>query len=291
MTQVHWLVEDGPFEEDIGPLLEEIKRQGHPLRTVKYEPFESGNYRDLYPENACVVFYGSINLAQQLQRQTPWVPGPLVTFDHYKCSTYFAHWGKHLLNSEYLMMPYAEVCRRRHEICRRFGHLEPEKSSLFIRPDDGRKTFGGHVAYEHDFERVGGPVGQYARPETMVVVSSPKNLYYEWRIVVCDGKAISGCQYKWADKLTLDPKVPDAVWEKANEIAACGWHPDRMYVLDIANWGPGAYGGHDGYYGQMFLIEANSFACSGFYCCDPEPIVREASRVALEEWQDIYAPI
>lgn len=291
MTEVNWLVEDGPFEEDIEPMLEEIKRQGHPLKIVKYEPFQSGNYRDLYPEDACVVFYGSINLAQQLQRQTPWVPGPMVNFDNYRCTSYFSHWGEHLLNSEYVMMPYAEICRRRHEICRMFRHLSPERAALFIRPDDGRKTFGGHVAYEKDFERPGGPVPQYAKPETLVIASSPKNLYYEWRIVVCDGKAISGCQYKWCDKLQLSKEVPQAVWDKANEIASSEWQPDRMYVLDICNWGHSAGAGHGGFYGDMFLIEANSFASSGLYCCDPEPIVREASRVALEEWNDIYAPI
>ena len=285
MKEVNWLVEDGPFEEDIEPFIEEIKRQDHSVRMIKYQPFKSANYRYMYPEDTCVIFYGSINLAQQLQRETPWVPGPLVTFDHYKCSTYFAYWGEHLLNSEYIMMPYAEVFRRKHDISRSFGHPDPHKSSLFIRPDDGRKIFGGHVASDIDFERVGG-TAPYAHPETMVVVSSPKKLYREWRIVICDCKAISGCQYMRSGNLEISKNVPDAVWEKANEVASGEWQPDRMYVLDIAEWGS-----EDCVDSDLFLLEANAFSCSGLYCCDPEPIIQEASRVALEEWKDIYASI
>jgi len=285
---VNWLIEKTPFEEDIEPLLTEIENQGHNLKLIKYKPFESGNYRNLYNEKDCVIFYGSINLARQLQRETPWVPGPVVNFRNYNCSTYYAHWGKYLLNNDYVMMPYAELCRRRHQVCEMLGHATPEKSHLFIRPDDGCKTFGGHCVDEKDFKRLDGPVGPMTRPDTLIVAASPKSLYYEWRMIICDGKAISGSQYKLADKLVISSKIPNSVWDKANEIASSDWQPDRLYTLDLCNWGPTA--SHDLKTGcnDIYLLESNSFACAGLYDSNPEPIVREASRVALEEWQDIY---
>lgn len=287
-VQVNWLIEDGPFEEELEPLIAEIDQQGHSHKLIKYQPFASGIYEDLYPQDACVIFYGSINLARQLQRETPWIPGPLVNFQNYKCSTYYAHWGKHLLNSDYIMLPYSELCRRRHEICKKFGHLRPEESYLFIRPDDGVKSFGGHVVSEKDFQRLEGPVGGYAKPDTLVIASSPKGIYHEWRIVICDRKAISGCQYMFAERLSLSPEVPDAVWDMANEIASSEWQPDRMYVLDIANWGSSPVQSSEKFYGDLFLVEANSFSCAGLYCSDMKPIVEHASKVALEEWKSIH---
>lgn len=275
--EVHWLIEEGPFEDDIDIFIAEIKKQGHNLQTIQYCPFESKNYRNLYPEDACVIFYGSINLARQLQRQTPWIPGPIVNFDNYKCSTYYAHWGSYLLNNEYTMLPYAELFRKRHDLYKILGQKENELN-LFIRPDDGCKSFGGHVISEKDFKIKGGPVGEYAKPETLIIASSPKTIQYEWRVVICDKKAISACQYKLYDKLNIDKKVPNKVYDKANEIASSEWQPDRMYVLDICSIDSG----------ELKLIEANSFSCSGLYCCDPENIVKEASRVAVEEWKDIF---
>lgn len=275
---VHWLIEDGPFEDDIDPILVEINKQGYPLKIVKYSPFESINYKYLYTEDACVVFYGSINLARQLQRNTPWVPGAIVNFNNYKCSTYYSYWGKHLLNKDYIMLPYAELSRRRQDIYKILG-ISGSEFNLFIRPDDGCKSFGGHVVYEKDFKIKGGPVGNYAKPESLIIASSPKIIEHEWRVVICDRKAISACQYKLYDKLNINSDVPGKVYDKANEIASSEWQPDRIYVLDIGNVDNRK---------ELKLIEANSFCCSGLYCCDPQKIIKEASRVAIEEWKDIF---
>ena len=64
-------------------------------------------------------------------------------------------------------------------------------------------------------------------------------------------------------------------WSLASKIVKEEWQPDRAYTLDICL--------SDGKYS---LLEANSFSCSGLYACPVEPIVREVSRIALEEWKE-----
>ena len=66
-----------------------------------------------------------------------------------------------------------------------------------------------------------------------------------------------------------------AAFELADKIAKEDWSPDRAYTLDICKC-----------YGSYYLLEANSFSCSGLYESNTEPIVREVSRVALEEWKE-----
>ena len=36
---------------------------------------------------------------------------------------------------------------------------------------------------------------------------------------------------------------------------------------------------------DLYLVELNSFSCSGFYQCDPAAVVREIKRLAVEQWQ------
>ena len=57
------------------------------------------------------------------------------------------------------------------------------------------------------------------------------------------------------------------------------WSPERCFVIDVD------------YFDQteeVKIIELNAISTSGWYTANPEPIVRELSRVALEEWKDIY---
>ena len=85
---VKWLVENEVFSEDLKPLMDEIKRQGHALSVVKYIPFQGGEF---YPfaDDDCVVCYGSLNLIQQIQRTKKWIPGPWCNLNNFKCVNYF----------------------------------------------------------------------------------------------------------------------------------------------------------------------------------------------------------
>lgn len=284
MTQVHWLVEDGPFEEDLEPIITEIERQGHPLKIVKYSPFESGNYGNLYPEDACVVFYGSLNLAHQLQRQTPWIPGPMANFDNYSLMNLYGVFGQHwdLLNYDPKFGPWGYVY---NEIYNDMTRNKNSKKSYFIRPNTGNKSFSGQVVYTPSDLLY---IDSRCEKHDLVMYHRPLKIGQEYRFIVADNKIVSGSLYKKNNELepTTSSNIPDKIWKYCQEeiLDQMEWDDkpssfDRMFVMDVAvSFNPS----------MIEIIELNSVCCSGWYACDPEPIVREMSRIALEEWSMIY---
>jgi hypothetical protein len=223
-----------------------------------------------------------LNLIRQLQRQKPWVPGSFCTLPNFQCSKYYTHFGKYLLNDEYLMMPLAEVKRRKEKLFLPYhqGGLSPDGNDpqFFVRPSTGFKSFTGQIVrashFDADYETIS---GYGADPEELVVVAGPRRIVGEWRFIVCEHKVIAGSQYKpHMQSLALSP-TDKCAKELAQKIAAEEWQPDPMWSIDICKTSSG-----------FSLLEINSFSCSGFYCCDVEPIVREASRLALQDWQETH---
>ena len=281
---VKWLLERDIFDEDLLPILMAIKDQGFEYRIVTYIPFESGKF-DQFPAEDCVMCYGSLNLMKQLCKEGRWVPGPIMSLDKFECTHYYTYFGKYLLNKDYMMMPLAEMQRRGREIADMFGG-----NSFFVRPSTGFKTFTGEVL-DVDWDSKMEWINEFAGRDEMVVVSSPKTVTVEYRFIVADKKVITGTRYGTGKEGSLRKKNfdlcvkdwkptdtetvnPQEALELAQVVAAEEWEPDRMYVVDI--------GESDG---KIHLMEINSLSTSGWYACNPQIIVAEASRIAWEEWE------
>lgn len=285
-----WLVEDYANDNSIQPLMDEIKAQGMDLEIVKYKPWESGEFNQ-YPNEDCVVFYGTLNLARQLQKQKGWIPGIICNFKNFYCHTYYSYWGKYLFNKDYMMLPMMELLRRKDELFKsyrsyfatQYEYMDGEDICydyyIFIRPDSGAKPIIGQLlAYrdlEKEFELFKTQAGNDL-DQIVIVISSPKHPIEEWRCVVVDKKVVAFSQYKDFGELETKREIPDKALCLANEIVQEEWQPDIAYTLDICRTTIDTY----------HLLEANSFSCSGLYKCDPEPIVREISKVATKEWEE-----
>lgn len=269
--KVKWLVEDFEGDGTLDRLIAEIKLQGMQCEVVNYIPFQGGEYNQ-YSDEDCVVFYGSLNLARQLQREKPWVPGPICNFKNLCCKTYYSYWGEHLFNQDYIMLPMLEIKRRREEIFKQFG----KDDMIWIRPDSGAKTFAGQTVPLESLDKEFDLFGNYAgKPidEIMAIISSPKVIESEFRIVVIDRKVVAFSQYKNNDKLEVKEGADEGSIILANNIVRSSWQPDIAYTLDICKSDE-----------KYYLLEANSFSCSGLYACSPESIIREMSKAALEEY-------
>lgn len=276
---VKWIIENQIFDEDLRPMIEEIRSQGMEVEEIRYLPFESGNY-DIFPDDTCVVFYGSLNLCRQLQREKPWIPGSWCTLKNFKCSTYYAHFGQYLLNQDYIMLPQAELLRRKDKVFGdRRGVWSLEQSTIFARPDTGFKSFSGGLFVYKNFEKDYEWWDEFGSPESLVIVADLKTIVDEFRFVVADKKIIAGSKYKYCGKLCMerwdDKEHPQEAIELAREIAASDWQPDPMYVIDIAS-----------YRDKFHLLEINSFSCSGLYHCDVKPIIEAAKEIAQREWTE-----
>ncbi|GAG46085.1 unnamed protein product, partial [marine sediment metagenome] len=130
--KVKWLIEDYEHDSSLQPILDEIEMQRMEYEVVKYEPWESGTFNQ-YPNEDCVVFYGTLNLGRQLQREKGWIPGVYCNFKNLCCKAYYSYWGKYLFNQDYIMLPMMEIKRRQDEIFKQFG----VDDAIFIRPDSG----------------------------------------------------------------------------------------------------------------------------------------------------------
>jgi len=274
--KVKWLIEDYENDCSLNPIMDEIKKQGMTYEVVKYEPWASGTFNQYPNDEDCVVFYGTLNLGRQLQKTKVWVPGVYCNFKNLCCLTYYSHWGKYLFNQDYIMLPMMEIKRKQDEIYEQFGIDE----TIFIRPDSGAKTFTGQTLAKEMIEKEFKLFGSYAsKPldEIIAIVSSPKVIEAEWRCVIVDRKLVAWSQYKKDGKRDIQNIIDSGAFSLASYISKENWQPDIAYTLDICKSN-----------GDYFLLEANSFSCSGLYDCNPEPIVREISKAALKEWKDYY---
>jgi hypothetical protein len=278
MSEVKWVIEDFEPDNSFGKLAEEVKRQGMDCETIRYLPMQSGSY-DVFQDNSCVIFQGSIELALQLQKQKKWIPGSWLTPKNYECTTYYTHFGKYLFNDPYIFVTSGELLRRFEWLQKQaFGGL---KQFLFFRPSSGLKPFVAciqNVESKDAFKSSWWPwVEQFMEPSDIIVVSTAKDILKECRFVCAEHEIITGCQYRKGEKSQYDPGYPDGAKKLADMIAHETFSPDPMYIIDICQ------GADLNYY----LLEINSFSCGGLYACEMDPIVKRASEIALKEWTKI----
>lgn len=269
---VKWLIEDWDQENNYLRLAEEVKRQGHECELIKYIPLESGNY-NRFSQTDCVIVQASLNLAGQLMKEKKWVPGPWLNLKEYECSYYYAYLGKYLFNDNYIMMPAGDFKRT---MGKWFDDLGKE-GCLFIRPSSGFKTFTGKVFKKEHFDTDWQWVEEFCDPQSLIVVSTPKNIKAEWRFIAAKNDIISGSMYRLNGATYLKNEWPDGAIDLAKAVAKI-YHPDPMYTIDICK------GADD----KFYLLEIGSFSCAGLYACDMGPIVTVASELAIEEWKDLY---
>lgn len=58
-----------------------------------------------------MIAYGDVDLVRRVASDGLWTPGVFAAVDRYHCSNYYAHFGRFLLNPDYMMLPFAELPR------------------------------------------------------------------------------------------------------------------------------------------------------------------------------------
>jgi len=282
---VNFLVEKHGYGEDIQHLIDAIEAKGMRVSCPKYVPFEGGEYNQ-FPNEACVAFFGSLNLGRHITRTKPWVPGPFCKLEYYKCSTYYAYWGDYLWNQRYVMLPYAEFKRQIFSaVAMLTGRSKVGRTSkwtIFIRPDDGFKSFTGQTIGNANYKKTFEELDSQIKPDTLVIASSFRRPEKEWRLF-CEGTTIlSGSQYKNNGQEEMIAGIPQEVRDYAEYVLAhIKWFPEWLFVMDIGKEA------NTNLANQYGVIELNSFSCSGLYKCDVNPIVDAAIREARKEYNDI----
>ena len=278
---VQWLIDGEMFDHYRDELVAAIHEQGHEVKFLRAPspPFRwddvGCSYRDTFPEDACVISHGDIELVTRIHREQRWTPGAFCTVDNFRCSSYLCHFGQYWVNADYMMLPFGELSRRRTFLFAKLG----QDGRVFVRPDSPLKLFTGQVATSDNFDAELDFMGFYEFPnESMVVVSSPKTIVQEWRFVVAAGKVVTGCLYQTGSEQTYEPLFDSSAFELASEIASLGYEPDPVWVMDICKTSEGAYR----------MLEIGGFSFSDLYACNKFEVVAAVSDVAKRVWQGSY---
>ena len=279
---VCWLIDADMIERYREQLVADIRDLGHTARTIHsprpgYSWDDDGcSYRETFAQDACVVVHGDIDLSTRVHRENRWTPGAFGTVDNLACSSYFCHFGRYLLNRDYIMLPFAELERCSDFL---FDCLAVD-DRLFLRPDSPLKLFTGQIATRATFDADLEFMGFYDFPRNaLVVVSSPKNVVAEWRFVVADQRVVAGSEYTRNGIFDPKPNDDQHAHDLAATVASSGYQPDPVWVVDICQTADGLY----------HLLEIGGFSFADLYETDKRAVVSAVSRVAIQLWSQRHA--
>lgn len=268
-----WLIEAGVYGAEADPLVAEIRRQGVAAEVVPHQALLKG--RELaagdraLADGDCVIAYGTFPFAREIQLHRRWVPGAWCDPKNLDCTTYFAHFGRFLLNEHYAIVPGVEAIRQRDWLFEVFGRDD----AVFARPAGPDKLFTGRCIERNDFAGALGPA-RYD-PTTLVVVATPREIGREWRLFVAGDQVVAGSQYAEQGGKSITPGCPTEVRAFAETmLSEVRWRPDPAFFLDVCESG-----------GRLWLVEINGFSCSWLYRCDLGAVVRAAGELAEKAWE------
>jgi hypothetical protein len=248
---MHWVVQDNLFNErGFHTLMQVLEHGGIPHTLVKVIPFDGG-VEPTVDVAGPVIVMGSLTLTRYARRRG-WVPGAFIN-DNFDFRVWREHLGEHLLNAG------ARVSR--------FADVAPMDGPFFIRPCLDDKSFSGMVTTWEDFVAWRDSVlelgeGTSVSADTWVAVSAPRPIQREYRMVVVDGRVITGTRYKLGDRVVGSAEVEPEVYAFTQAMAD-RWCPDRAYALDVFM--------HDG---GLYVGELNNLNSAGFYAYDVAKMVQ-----------------
>lgn len=242
---MHWVVQNNLFNErGFHALLAVLEHGGIPHTLVKVIPF-GGGIEPHVDVPGPVVVMGSLSLTRYA-RERGWVPGAFLN-DNFDFRVWQRHLGEHLLNAD------ARVYR--------FADVPAQPGPFFLRPCLDDKAFSGLVTTWEEFATWREQVlpleeGATVTADTWVAVSEPKSIQREYRMVVVDGRVVTGTRYKLGERVMGSAEVEPEVYAFTQRMAD-RWSPDRAYVLDVFMHADALYVG-----------EINNLNSVGFYAYD-----------------------
>ena len=288
-----WLIELDLFSDTESDLINAIKNSGREVNTIKYIPFDdnfiSNKCNKLFNSEDCVIFYGSLNLGKKFKKMS-YIPGVYLNNVALECKSYYPVFGDELLHSNYIMMPFGDLIRRKEFIFNHFG------DRIFIRPNSGYKEFTGNVLDKNNFE-YGIELASFydVSPDLLVIVSDAKDIQKEWRFVIVNQEVVSGSLYRdWTDggeniergcttkdlvllhsKSVKEYCSDEKAFEYAKKVAKL-YNPDVAWTLDVTLTESGEYK----------TIEIGCFSCAGLYGNDLDKVVKAVSEASENEWEE-----
>lgn len=266
-----WLIERDVFGPNAERFRAEVFRQGLGCFTVDYRPGRRPPDDILgcppLAADACVILWGTLPLMRQIQLHRRWIPGGWCNADRLECAEYYPHFDRYLLNADRAILTGIDAIAQKDSL---FDRLAID-DCVFVRPSSVHKLFAGRVVDRDTFESAIAP-SRYDT-ESRVVIARPKSLMREWRLVVVDKVVVAASQYRDRGMLSIQAGCPAEVQAYAERVLRdVDWRPDAAFMMDICESDD-----------RLFVVELNSFSCSGLYACDLSAVIEAASALAIRE--------
>lgn len=268
----YWIIENFTKEESFLDLERAVSAVGHNVQTIKgdFRKADLSSYR-----NQCVIFNGSIEMckiAKEVLSEQGCSPIIYCNWEAYTCTAYYPHFADHVFNDNYVLVPLIEFKRRVYQFYGMFG----KQGMLFVRPNDGDKTFKAELLDIQDSPKFFEELEHLNT--SLVLLSTPKNIVGEWRFVCTKYKEILAVSsYRYQGLLTRIPSAPYGATEKCKELLEIGYYPDSVFCIDIVQ-------DNDG---NFWMMELTSFSSAGLYATKKEPIVHRVSEIAMEDYEKV----
>lgn len=256
---MRWLLEPEVFNGELTPFIEVLKESGEDYTICEFGESYEEYISDFITDD--VVFHGSYQFARLIKEKTKW-KAIYCNFPKFECNYYYPKFGDNLLNSDYLILPFGDMNRKRDWL------FTVYQKNLFIKPVTSFKKFTGMVLDPNNWNREIKLLSLRVDPEELILITRYTDIIKEWRLVIADGKIITGCEYA-PNRIS---GVPELVQKYAQDILnSVKYNPDPIWILDICEW--------RWQKNKFSILETGPFACSGLYACDPKPIIETIKKL------------
>lgn len=269
-----WLIDQYILKDDNQSDIESIfNKHNIEYEILSYRPFID-DITIPFDKAENVIVYGSCNFV----RKTKVYFGNYCNEKNLLFSNYISNItipSNYFLNNDFILVPFKRFKTDIHDFFKMFN-----SETLFIRPNSGMKLFTGLVInicnYSEEFNSMKFLTG--VCDDTLIVVSSVKNILKEYRFVICGNSVIDGSLYNVGGKLVKSREnIPQDALNLAKLITTSTWVPDPIFTCDIAETDNG-----------FKIIELNSFSCVGWYACDPELIITKVTEFNDKLYYETY---
>jgi len=258
---MYWVLQENMFREaEWENLVGCLERWKFPYSVHKIVPIEGRLIPELGPVDGKIICMGAYSVRHTAKRMG-WNPG-VYDLDGINFVEQRKHWGEHMLNYDAVVLPFKEMVLTEDDI--------------FVRPIEDSKHFSGQVFYAEKFNEwrkgiceSGDDYGNGLNPNTLLMMSSPKKIYSEYRYWIINGRISTRSQYKLGHRVIYSPKVDPRIDDYVSEILHLGvlWLP-KAFVLDVCETPNG-----------MRIVEINTINSAGFYAGDVQQLVHDLERL------------
>ncbi len=266
-----WLLEKDIFE-NLDELKSEILAQGDQYIVGTRVPFTHTINLEKHLPDGPIFTYGSLHFIRSVALQTGGLEGywerrkvhTMCNLFQFSCSYYYPRLSKYLLNQDHAFLPYGELIDKEEWVFNTFGIDD----CVFMRPNSGFKEFTGQVYEKKYWKGMIELSNTDIQPEDLVVVARPRDIDFEYRVIVGPDGPITLCRTHKDRKLDADVEEncinAELIRDFINEVLEeTNYSPDPFFTIDVGILA-----------GRPYIVEVNSMSCSGYYRCDLSKIVK-----------------